>query len=150
MIDKLFGRDNTEQEPVEPVEEPAEVIVEPVVNPTAGLSLAIKGLWSGAAHELNPKAEIEVKAGEDKLFYMIESSGKGFGEQRHMTSVLMNGRLVVSENGTIKEGDSTDTGVIPVPGNLSVPGQVVKVIIQLRTWEGQDLYQSPAFTVKFV
>lgn len=146
MIDKLLGRDNTEELTEELVEEPAEQPVSKKESGKSGLTVAIEGLWAGRAGDVNPKKELELEGAVPKLFYMIRSSGKGFGEQRHYTTVSINGSTVVVENGTIKEGDPTDTGVIPLPIKFQKPG-VLKVTIALRTWEGVDFYKSPEFTV---
>ena len=147
MIDKILGRDNTEEKPIaEPVEEPAEKPVTKKEFVKSGLSLNIKGIWSGSAGDVSPKPEIEIGAGNTKLYYMIESSGKGFSVQNHITTVLINGKVVVHENGNIKEGDPTDTGVIPVAQKYLVPGTSLKIQINLADWDGKELYKSPEFT----
>lgn len=146
MIDKLLGRDNTEEKPIdEPVEEPAEQPVTKKSSGKSGLTLNIKGIWSGRAGDPDPKPSIEIGTGNSKLYYMIESSGK-FGVQHHITTVLINGKLVVHENGDIKEGDPTDTGVIPVPQKFLVPGTELKIQINLADWDGKEMYKSPEFT----
>lgn len=148
MIDKLLGRDNTEEKPIdELVEEPAEQPVTKKSSGKSGLTLNIRGIWSGRAGDVDPKPEIEIGTGNNKLYYMIESSGKGFGAQHHITTVTINGNLAVHENGDIKEGDPTDTGVIPVAQKHLVPGNVLKVQINLADWDGKELYKSPEFTV---
>ena len=147
MIDKLLGRDTIEENIEEPVEKPVETPVVKKESGKSGPSLSIKGLWSGSAGDVNPKPSIEIGPGNDKIFYMIESSGKGFGEQRHITTVLINNELIVYENGTIKEGDPTDTGVIPVAGKYRVPGNEFKVQINLTDWDNNELFKSPEFTV---
>ena len=102
MIDKLLGRDTIEESTEEPVEKPAEMPVSKPKKVSAGLTIEIRGLWSGKAGDYDPKPEITVPDNTDKLFYRIESSGSGFGEQRHITQVFLDGRMVVNENGTIK------------------------------------------------
>ncbi len=148
MIDKILGRDNTEEKPteeqaVEPAEKP---VTEKKHTKSGGVSLSIKGIWSGRAGEVNPQPSIEIGPGNSKLYYMIESSGKGFNTQHHITTVLINGRVVVHENGDIKEGDPTDTGVIPVPQKFLVPGNELKIQINLADWDGKELFKSPEFT----
>lgn len=145
MIDKLFGRDNTEELTEEPVEEPAEMSVPQ--KKKSGLSITIKGLWTDAARDYDPKTEITVPENVGNIFYRIESTGSGFGEQRHLTKVYANGRMIVLENGTIKEGDSTDTSVIDLPSTFKEPGAKVTITIVIESWDGKVLYVSPEFLV---
>ena len=147
MIDKLFGRDNIEQEVDEPVEEPAESMTPVPQSQQSGLIISIRGLWSGAAGDYDPKPEITIPENTDNIFYRIESSGQGFGEQRHITKVHANGRMIVMENGTIKEGDPSDTSVIPIPSVLREPGMKLNIIIDIESWDGKVLYVSPEFLV---
>lgn len=145
MIDKLLGRDTIEEQIEEPVEKPAEMPVSQ--SQKSGLSINIRGLWIGAARDYDPKPEITIRDNTDKIFYMIESSGSGFGEQRHITKVSLNGKMIVHENGTIKEKDPTDTGVIKVPSSIKEPGKSGKIVITLESWDGTVLYVSPEFLV---
>lgn len=143
MIDKLFGRDSIEEQVEEPVEEPAEEMFSPIASSVPNME--IKGIWAGKAGDYDPKPEITISDQVAKIFYRIESSGRGFGEFRHTTKVYVNGRLVRNENGTIKEGDPTDTGVISVPSFLKEPGMVGKIVINIKSWDGNTAYVSPEF-----
>lgn len=146
MIDKLFGRDNTEELTEEPVEEPAEMPVPPQKK-QPGLSITIRGLWTGKAGDYDPKTEIIVPENVGKIFYRIESSGSGFGEQRHITKIYANGRIIYRERGTIKEGDPTDTGVIELPSTFKEPGLSLVITITIESVDGKVLYVSPEFLV---
>ena len=145
MIDKLLGRDTIEEITDDVQEKPAEYQA-PVLS-SSGLTIKIIGLWAGMAGDYNPKTTITVPVDVDNIFYRIESSGSGFGEQRHITKVFLNDHMIMHENGTIKEGDPIDTGVIPVPSTIKESGMVGKIIINLESWDGKILYVSPEFLV---
>lgn len=145
MIDKIFGRDSIEEQVEEPVEKPAEMQVPK--SQESGLTLNIRGLWTGAARDYDPKSEITIAENTEKVFYRIESSGSGFGKQRHITKVFVNGKMILKENGTIKEGDPTDTGVIAFPSRFRSPGAKNVVVINIESWEKEVLYVSPEFLV---
>lgn len=150
---------NTEQikeQAVPPVPAP-ETQPAPVksVKSTGGLNINIKGLWIGRAGVVAPEPSITASVTDEKLFYMIESSGSGYGVINHETKVFINEDMTTIETGQIKEGDSTDTGVILVPSRFRTPGATINVVIEILqfTVEGSKrttiFKNATPFTVKY-
>lgn len=145
MVEEQVTQEVTEQ----PVEQTPET---PAVK---GIKLAIKGIWTGDAKYDSSKVqqELTVPSKTAKLFYMIESSGKGYGVVTHNTVIMVNGNIAMQENGNIKEGDSTDTGVITLGNKFRQPGTTAKIVIDIRQTNpaggAVPLYTSPEFTVNY-
>lgn len=140
-----------------PTDEPE--VSTPVERPnttgTGGLAITINGIWAGKAGEPNPKTEITIPITTEKLFYRIESSGKGYGVVNNVVRVYINSKMVAICHGQIKEGDNTDTEFFAIPSKFRIAGETAEVQISVFVYAAQESQriemfknESP-FTVKF-